>query len=75
MSTVWKNIARVVPATLVVAIAAGAILTAPAATAGEQATGEKAACYLEKLPPMIDREVFFSDPEISGTQISRVQTR
>ncbi len=26
--------------------------------------------YLDKLPPIIDREIFFSDPEISGGQIS-----
>jgi len=26
--------------------------------------------YLDKLPPMIDREIFFGDPEISGGQIS-----
>ncbi len=26
--------------------------------------------YLDKLPPLIDREVFFGDPEIAGGQIS-----
>ncbi len=26
--------------------------------------------YLDKLPPMIDREIFFGDPEISGAKIS-----
>ena len=26
--------------------------------------------YLDKLPPVIDREIFFSDPEISSAQIS-----
>jgi dipeptidyl aminopeptidase/acylaminoacyl peptidase len=28
------------------------------------------ASYLDQLPPLIDREVFFGDPEISGAQIS-----
>jgi hypothetical protein len=26
--------------------------------------------YLDKLPPIIDREIFFGDPEISSAQIS-----
>ena len=26
--------------------------------------------YLDKLPPIIDREIFFSDPEIARGQIS-----
>ena len=26
--------------------------------------------YLSKLPPIIDRDVFFGDPEISGARIS-----
>lgn len=26
--------------------------------------------YLEQLPPLIDRELFFGDPEISGSQLS-----
>ncbi|MDD3642525.1 MAG: S9 family peptidase [Candidatus Krumholzibacteria bacterium] len=26
--------------------------------------------YLDKLPPIIDREIFFGDPEIAGAQIS-----
>lgn len=26
--------------------------------------------YLDKLPPLIDREIFFADPEITGAQIS-----
>ncbi len=40
---------------------------APAVPAG--AAGE-AGDYLSKLPPLIDRELFFGDPEISGAQIS-----
>ncbi len=33
-------------------------------------TAAKELDYLEKLPPIIDREVFFGDPEIAGGQIS-----
>ncbi len=35
---------------------------------GSAAAGELK--YLEKLPPIIDRETFFGDPEIAGGQIS-----
>jgi dipeptidyl aminopeptidase/acylaminoacyl peptidase len=40
---------------------------APAAPAAAQATRLP---YLDRLPPIIDREVFFGDPEITGAQIS-----
>jgi len=36
----------------------------------EIAAGEATSDYLSDLPPLIDRDVFFSDPEISGAQIS-----
>ncbi len=42
--------------------------TAPAAAPA--VTGDAAAAYLDELPPLIDRDVFFGDPEISGAQIS-----
>jgi len=70
MLTIDKLIARALPAAVVVAIVAGAVLAVPAAIAGEQPAEEKAACYLKKLPPLIERDVFFGDPKISGTQIS-----
>lgn len=39
----------------------GTVPSAPAASDSD---------YLESLPPMIDRELFFGDPEISGSQLS-----
>ncbi|UCF04704.1 MAG: alpha/beta fold hydrolase [bacterium] len=32
--------------------------------------GAEGRSYLDQLPPLIDREIFFGDPEISGGQIS-----
>jgi dipeptidyl aminopeptidase/acylaminoacyl peptidase len=40
----------------------------PAVSALYGAEGELS--YLDKLPPLIDREIFFDDPEISGAQLS-----
>ncbi|MDD2197544.1 MAG: S9 family peptidase [Bacteroidales bacterium] len=33
-------------------------------------SGVLSSCTTDKIPPLIDREVFFDDPEISGIQIS-----
>jgi hypothetical protein len=41
---------------------------APASPAAGPAPGS--AAYLAQLPPLIDRDVFFGDPEIAGGQIS-----
>jgi dipeptidyl aminopeptidase/acylaminoacyl peptidase len=46
---------------LALALAAGVAAAVPAAPKLD---------YLDKLPPLIDREVFFGDPEIAGGQIS-----
>ena len=35
-----------------------------------QPAGAGSLPYLEKLPPLLDRDLFFGDPEISGSQIS-----
>jgi dipeptidyl aminopeptidase/acylaminoacyl peptidase len=43
-----------------------ALLTAT----GQVAAQEPNTAYLEKLPPLIDRELFFGDPEIASAQIS-----
>ncbi len=34
------------------------------------ATGVQPLSYLENLPPLVDREIFFGNPEISGGQLS-----
>ena len=44
----------------------GALSCAVFATAADDATAER----LANLPPLIDRNVFFGDPEISGAQLS-----
>lgn len=44
------------------------LLPAGAALAQDQQTAERD--YLDQLPPLIDRELFFGDPEISGAQLS-----
>src|ERR1044071_10389313 len=45
---------------MLAALSAVIIVTSPAMTAAQQ----------KGLPPIIDRELFFGDPEISGAQIS-----
>src|SRR5687768_15118536 len=48
-----------------------AATTTPTITPSEvqvETAGERS--YLAQLPPLIDRELFFGDPEISGAQIS-----
>lgn len=48
-----------------------AATTTPTITPSEvqvETAGDRS--YLAKLPPLIDRELFFGDPEISGAQIS-----
>ena len=45
-------------------IAAGGLLAALASAAAAQKTD------MTKMPPLIDRQHFFGDPEISGAQIS-----
>ncbi len=37
---------------------------------GQVTAQEPNSAYLEKLPPLIDRELFFGDPEIASAQIS-----
>ena len=44
------------------------LLLALGLAAGSIAAAELS--YLDKLPPLIDREIFFGDPEIAGGQIS-----
>lgn len=46
---------------------AGLALVALSATAAEKA---EPLAYLDELPPLLDRQLFFGDPEISGAQIS-----
>ena len=60
------RIARHVRALLVV------FTVAPTAAFSQEATpqDDPVESRLAKLPPLIDRDVFFGDPEISGTQIS-----
>jgi len=59
-----RRAALIVP--IAVAILACLVTTPPAGAAGEpQASGDAAS-----TPPLIDRDVFFGDPEISGAQIS-----
>jgi dipeptidyl aminopeptidase/acylaminoacyl peptidase len=45
-------------------------LLAACATAPQAAVGPQPASHLDRLPPIIDREVFFGDPEIAGAQLS-----
>ena len=49
-----------------VTMAVVSLTVVPSAIAADEATSD----YLSDLPPLIDRDVFFSDPEISGAQIS-----
>jgi dipeptidyl aminopeptidase/acylaminoacyl peptidase len=70
--------AHLVLATLVLTAApAGAALQEPAAAAEAAPTAEArrpagagSLPYLDKLPPLLDRDLFFGDPEISASQIS-----
>ncbi|WP_220336948.1 MULTISPECIES: alpha/beta fold hydrolase [unclassified Wenzhouxiangella] len=48
-------------------LAALAALVAFAATAAEKV---EPVGYLDELPPLLDRQLFFGDPEISGAQVS-----
>ena len=43
---------------------------AAAADEPRQAAGAGSLPYLERLPPLLDRDLFFGDPEISGSQVS-----
>ena len=47
-----------------------AVVVAANALGADEPTDDPVASRLAKLPPLIDREVFFGDPEISGAQIS-----
>lgn len=59
---ITTSIVRRVPAVLALCVIAGV------GTAGAQQAPPLA--YLDQLPPLIDRELFFGDPEISGAQLS-----
>ena len=49
-----------------VTVAVAGLVAVPSAIAADEAAGD----YLSDLPPLIDRDVFFGDPEIAGAQIS-----
>jgi dipeptidyl aminopeptidase/acylaminoacyl peptidase len=49
---------------------APALAVQEAAAAAEEASAAQALPYLDRLPPLIDRDLFFGDPEISASQIS-----
>jgi dipeptidyl aminopeptidase/acylaminoacyl peptidase len=51
---------------IVLAFAAAGLLS----VSGQSIAQEPNTAYLDQLPPLIDRELFFGDPEISGAQIS-----
>ena len=51
---------------ILLAFAVGALL----GVSGHALAQEPNTAYLDQLPPLIDRELFFGDPEISGAQIS-----
>ena len=54
---------------LLAALAAGlAAVTAP--LAAQDASGDRTLGYVEDLPPLLDRALFFGNPEISGGQLS-----
>ncbi len=55
------------PAAQTAAPAPSGETASPATTAAE---GAAPLGYLDRLPPLIDRELFFGDPEISGGQLS-----
>ncbi|NEZ04347.1 alpha/beta fold hydrolase [Wenzhouxiangella sp. XN201] len=55
------------PRLLVHGLAGVVALVALTATAAETT---KPLAYLDELPPLLDRQLFFGDPEISGAQIS-----
>jgi dipeptidyl aminopeptidase/acylaminoacyl peptidase len=58
---------------LTISALAALVACAPSgpATAPSPAGGPAAqAAYLDQLPPLIDRDIFFGDPEIAGGQIS-----
>lgn len=52
---------------LLLGLAAFATIVSLAASATERA---EPLAYLDQLPPQLDRQLFFDDPEISGAQIS-----
>lgn len=56
-------------ALLVLAVSA-ACITVPAPAVSQQNDASARAAYLDQLPPLIDRETFFGNPEISGAQLS-----
>jgi len=55
------------PRLLLLGLAAFATIVSLAASATERA---EPLSYLDQLPPQLDRQLFFDDPEISGAQIS-----
>ena len=60
------NAQRKVAFVWLVTMAVVGLAVVPSATAADEATST----YLSDLPPLIDRDVFFGDPELSGAQIS-----
>jgi dipeptidyl aminopeptidase/acylaminoacyl peptidase len=61
---------RYVLTTVVLAAALGCAAPGPATDAGQTPRPATGAAHLSQLPPLIDREIFFGDPEIAGGQIS-----
>jgi hypothetical protein len=67
----WRNTLCVL--SLVLLALGCATAPAPAPTAAVEQTRVESApstSSLSKLPPLLDRDLFFGDPEISGAQIS-----
>jgi dipeptidyl aminopeptidase/acylaminoacyl peptidase len=60
------NTQRTVAFVWLVTMAVVGLAVAPSTPAADEATSD----HLSDLPPLIDRDVFFGDPEISGAQIS-----
>jgi dipeptidyl aminopeptidase/acylaminoacyl peptidase len=53
-----------------VLVLAGLVAAAGQPPARAAADPEDGSSYLDRLPPLIDRDILFGDPEISGAQIS-----
>lgn len=75
MSSPYRTLLCLLAALPVLLSCTTAPVAQPPATATPQATVTSAAeqpsrAYLAQLPPLIDRERFFDDPEIAGAQVS-----